>query len=64
MEKQLTCGCEKNFLCKKAERLWNEANCIYRASGYVKWKESPQLKDYNKHREALNQGREINLCEG
>jgi len=49
----ISCGCNKNFLCKTAEGLWASANLIYNASGFDAWRDCKRLADYHKHRDQL-----------
>ena len=48
------CGCESGFVkCNKAERLWNNAELVYRSKGYDAWINSASLKAYRRHWERV-----------
>lgn len=51
--KKLNCGCDNNYLCLKAELLWDRANKIHDVLGFEAWKDCSELQEYNAHRKEL-----------
>lgn len=51
--KKLSCRCDPNFLCLKAELLQDRAGKIHDMLELDVWKECPELQEYNTHRKKL-----------